>query len=131
MKISDKNAQLFYGDAYEALERAIASSGKTKKEIAAACYPGRTPETAKSLLSRALNPENSDVHLCICTMLTIMRETRPDDFLYYLCDEFGFNRPDRKAPEDLEREVAAGMAEIKDMMQELMTKVNGLGRARG
>jgi len=120
----DYQVPLFYDDAYDALERAIAASGKTKKEIAAACYPGRSIETAKSLLSRALSPENNDVHLCICTILTIMRETRPDDFIHYLCDEFGFERPIRKERKQFEKTVKEGMKAIQDQFRSLAREIS-------
>lgn len=102
--MSDNGQQpLFYEDIYDAIEKAIASSGKTKKEIASILYPGRKIETATSLLSRALTPENTDVNLNIEMILTILKETRPDDFIAYLCDEFGFERPIRKDKERFEK----------------------------
>ncbi len=96
---------LFYEGPYDALEKSIAISGKTRKVISSAVYPGRQADTAKSLLSRALSPDNSDVRINIENLLTIMRETRPDDFIYWLCDEFGFERPRRRVKKDIRREM--------------------------
>ena len=103
---------LFYDGPYDALEKAIAVSGKPKKAIAEAAWPGRQPETAKSLLSRALSPENTDVNLNVDVLLVIMRETRPDDFINYLCDEFGFERPSRKTSDKIRQDIEAEVSEI-------------------
>jgi hypothetical protein len=128
--MSDYQVSLFYDDAYDALEKSIAASGKTKKEIAASCYPGRSIETAKSLLSRALSPENTDVHLCICTILTVMHETRPDDIIFYLCDEFGFNRPDRKNEEQFEKEIRQDLRGVSEVLKVLTKKLDSLGKVK-
>lgn len=115
---------LFYEDAYDAIEKAIAASGKTKKELAAVLYPGRQIETAKSLLTRALTPENTDVHLSIEMLLTILRETRSDDFIYFLCDEFGFERPQRKDKESFKRDVKQDLKALIDQVKNLSRKVD-------
>jgi hypothetical protein len=104
--------QLFYDGPYDSLEKSIALSGKTRKHIAEAVYPGRQPETAKSLLSRALSPENTDVHLNIENLKVILRETRPDDFIFWLCDEFGFERPRKKTSDNYKQDLAKALNEI-------------------
>jgi hypothetical protein len=115
---------LFYEDAYDAIEKAIASSGKTKKDLASIIYPGRKIETAMSLLTRALTPENTDVNLNLEMILTILRETRPDDFLYFLCDEFGFDRPVKKNKETFEKEIKK---QVKGLQEQLVSLVRQLG----
>ena len=112
---------LFYEDIYEAIEKAIGVSGKTKKELAMILYPGRQIDTAKSLLSRALSPENTDVHLSIEMLITLLKETRPEDIIYYLCDEFGFERPHKKDTASFERE-------IKNKVRGLKEQLNGIAR---
>ena len=106
-----------YDSPYEAIEKSIASSGKTKKEIASILYPGSDLNTAKSLFSRALNPENRDVNLSIENILAIMKETRPEDFLYFLCDQFGFERPARRTKESFKCEIQLHLKAIKEEMQ--------------
>jgi hypothetical protein len=101
----DNGGSLSYEGPYDAIEKSIAKSGKPKKAIACTIYPGRQPETAKSLFSRAMSPQNTDVRMSIENLLTIMRETTPEDFIYYLCDEFGFERPNRKLLKDAAREI--------------------------
>ncbi|MCK9570044.1 hypothetical protein M0R72_13965 [Candidatus Pacearchaeota archaeon] len=118
--MKSQTEHLFYDGPYDALEKSIALSGKTKKHIAEALWPGRQPETAKSLLSRALSPENTDVHVNLENLLTILRETRPEDFLYYLCDEFGFERPDKKSPEKLKNHIVDGIKSIDQQMKTLI-----------
>lgn len=109
--------------AYYILDRSIAISGKTKKEIAAAIYPGRKPETAKSLLSRAMSSENMDVHLSIENILIIIKETRPDDFLYFLCDEFGFERPSKKTPDKIKQYIAKELRDINYKLTALLRQL--------
>lgn len=87
-------------------------------------YPGRQIETAKSLLSRAMSPENTDVHLNVESLLTVMRETRPDDFIYFLCDEFGFSRPQKKTGDDFKREIKADMKQAMSLMKALASRLD-------
>lgn len=113
----------FYESYYDALQKSIALSGKTMKAIAAAVYPGRQIETAKSLLSRALSPENNDVHINLENLDVIINETRVEDFLFCLCDKHGFERPVRKTTEtikkDIHSEVSAINATLKNLLRQL------------
>ena len=117
---------LFYKDIYDAIERAIVISGKSRKEIASVVYPKRRPETARSLLSRALTPENTDVHLSIEMLLAIIKETRPDDFIFYLCDEFGFERPSKKDKTTFEKEVKCQMKTIQEQINSLVRELKNM-----
>jgi len=129
--MSDNGQQpLFYEDPYDALNKSVASSGKTKKDIASIVYPGRKIETAMSLLTRAMTPENTDVNLNIEMLFTIMRETRPDDFLYFLCDEFGFERPARKEKEKFEREIKKQVKNLHDQVGSLMKQISQMERMK-
>lgn len=119
MSTDNRQESLFYEDIYEATDHAIASTGKQKKEIAANIYPGRNIETAKSLLTRALSPENSDVHYTVEMMLAIMAETRPEDVLYFLCDHFGFDRPARKDKESFERTMKKQVRVLVDSLMRI------------
>jgi hypothetical protein len=110
---------LFYDGPYDALEKSIAQSGKPKKQIASAVYPGRQCDTAKSLLSRAMSPENSDVRISIENLLVIMKETRAEDFIYFLCDEFGFERPVKRLKKDVKRQIQEELAKISARMAQL------------
>jgi hypothetical protein len=103
---------LFYDGPQDSLEKSILLSGKTKKAVATVVYPDCQPETAKSRLSRALSTEHTDVNVSIGNLLTIMRETRPDDFIYYLCDEFGFERPAKKTSDRIRQDIASEVIEI-------------------
>jgi hypothetical protein len=113
----------FYEGPYDAIEKSISYSGKPKKEIAAAVYPGRNLDTAKSLLSRALSPENTDVHINLENLLVIMRETRPEDFIFFLCDEFGFERPLRRKKKEIRREVERQIQKISNDLTALMKRL--------
>lgn len=113
----------FYESAYDALEKSIAISGKTRKAIAEAVYPGRQIETAKSLLSRALSPENNDVHVNLENLQVIIKETRPDDFIFWMCDLYGFERPEKKTSDKLKKEMAADVKEIHDQLNQILRKM--------
>jgi hypothetical protein len=114
---------LFYDGPLDAVEKSIAVSGKPKKAIAEAVWPGRQPETAKSLLSRALSPENTDVNLNVENLLTIMRETRPDDFIYFLCDDFGFERPAKKTSDKIKSDIVEEVKQIRGHLAALLRQL--------
>lgn len=114
---------LFYDGPYDALEKSIAVSGKTKKTIASEVYPGRNLDTAKSLLSRALSPENTDVRLSIENLMTILHGTRGDDFIYFLCDEFNFERPAKKTTDKIKQDIKAEVIEINKRLAILIRQL--------
>lgn len=114
---------LFYEGPYDALEKSIVITGKTKKAIAGTLYPGCQPETAKSRLSRALSTEHPDVNISVENLLTIMKETRPEDFIYYLCDEFGFHRPDRKTTDKIRQDIASEVRDINLRLAALLRQI--------
>jgi hypothetical protein len=66
-----------YEDAYDALNQSMAETGRTRKEVASRIYPGRKIETALSLFSRAMSPENTDVNLSQEMVKTVLECTRP------------------------------------------------------
>ena len=119
-----------YEDAYDALNQSIAETGRSRKDIASKVYPGRKIETALSLFSRAMSPENTDVHLSQEMIEAIIESTRPDDYLFYLCDKFGFERPARK-PAALEAEIRLSMQGMQRQMGEMMKKLERLEKAKG
>jgi len=119
-----------YEDAYDALNQSIAATGRSRKEIAIRVYPGRPLNTAQSLLTRALSPENTDVHLSQEIIETILDATRADDYIFYLCEKYGFERPGKK-PAALESDIRLGLQGMQRQMSELMKKVEKLEREKG
>jgi hypothetical protein len=112
-------APIYYDDLFEAIDIQIMASGLSKKELAAHVWPGRRIETAKSLFSRAINPENTDVHLSAEHLIAIMDLIGPDHIINYLCDRYFYQRPskrDRQAAA-LNREQQA--EELVNQLQEL------------
>lgn len=122
--MDNNNGYLFYETIYDALQKAIATSGRSQKEIAALLWPGRDISTAKSLLSRALSPENTDVNLSPEKLITIMKEARPEDFIFFLCDEFGFERPARRIKKDVRREIEGQVKNISATLEVLVKKLS-------
>ena len=124
ISMKEDSGYLFYDGPYDALQKSIATSGKNQKEIASILWPGRDIGTAKSLLSRSLSPENTDVHLSPEKLLTIMKETRPEDFIFFLCDEFGFERPVKRVKKDVRREIESEVKNISATLTNLMKKLS-------
>jgi len=91
--------RISYDDVYEAIDLQILNSGLSKKELAAALFPGRSIETAKSLFSRALSPENTDVHLRVEHLIAMMDQTGAEHIINFLCDRYFFHRPSRRDPQ--------------------------------
>ena len=118
-----------YEDEYDAINTAIAATGRSKKELAALLYPGRKLSTAESLFSRLLSPESTDVNLTVAQEKAIMRATRPEDVIYQLCDEFGFDRPARKKAA-LETEIRLSMMNMQKQMLEMMQKLEKLEKEK-
>lgn len=118
-----------YESGYQALDQGIIETGTKKTYLARLIYPGLPLNTAQGKFSRAMNPENEDVHLNLEMIETILDNTRADDFIFYLCDKHGFERPKRK-PAALENRIMqhlTGMQkqnldmqkQLAEMMQEL------------
>lgn len=114
---SNGNGQekLFYDDPYEVLYVSISTSGKTLKEVASKIYPGCTPETAKSKLSRALSPDNHDVQPNIEMILTILDETTPEIFLNYLNDRYKYKRAEKLSELTPEEELKVLKTKLREM----------------
>lgn len=117
---------LFYDSIEDAMEKSIIASGKTKKEIASVLYPDCQIETAKSRLSRALSPEHSDVNISTGHMLATMNAARPDDVIYFLCDQFGFIRPDKKTSDRIKKDIQAEIQEINSRLKILIRQLPAL-----
>lgn len=122
--------RLFYEDGYDALRWSIASSGQPLKTIAITAYPGVKEETAQAKLSRALNSEYSDVNLNLELILTILDHTRAEDFIYFLCDRYMFERPKRKEKDTIEENINIGLAKIQEQMKALSKQVAQLERLK-
>lgn len=89
----------YYDDIYEAIDLQIMVSGKSKKELAAVLYPGRQIETAKSLFSRAMSPEHTEVNLNIEKLMALLDQAGAEHVINYLCDRYFFQRPQKRAIE--------------------------------
>ncbi len=98
---------MFYEDVYDALQKTVSGNpqGLAMKQVASALWPTRNPETARSVLSRALNPENNEVKLGPEEIEKVMELCGPEHVIFYLCDKFGFERPHKKRDLTLEEEV--------------------------
>lgn len=78
-----------------------------------------------------MSPENTDVRLNVDNTLTIMKETRPQDFIFYLCDEFGFERPVRKSRKDLKRKIEAEVKKMNHNLTALMKRLEAMPEDEG
>lgn len=123
--MEENQGYLFYENAYDALTKTINQSNIPQKEIACAIYPGCEMSTAKSRFSRAMSPE-SDVKLHLENIITILKMAGASDFIFYLCDEFGFERPQRKAKKDVRRELEVQIKEINKNLTVLIKRLPDL-----
>ncbi|MBW8461294.1 hypothetical protein [Acidovorax sp.] len=94
-----------YDDEYDALNRMVANSAKTSKDLAVYLFPHLKMESAYARLKACLNPDK-DERLTFGQILAAMRFCGTFDPLMYACDETLHARPDRKAPEDQAARIA-------------------------
>ncbi len=116
---------LFYEDAYDALIKAIAVSGKSRKSISMSVWPGKKEEQAQSMLTRALSPEG-DVKLNLDNIEAILNEIDPVHYIYYLCDRHGFERPSRKDKKAFEKSINEKVEGLAKQMNVLLKEVKTL-----
>jgi hypothetical protein len=126
--MGDKQGELFYEDAFDALLKSIGITGKSQKRIALTLYPGKKKETAVSHFSRAMSSEHGDIHLTLEHTMKILEETRPEDFLFFLCDKFGFERPILKTPESFKSEIRSKVHDISDKLTSVISELDQLDR---
>lgn len=101
--------QNLYDDEYDALNRMVANSSKTAKELAVYLFPHLKMDSAYARLKACLNPEKDD-KLSFGQIIAAMRFCGTADPLYFMCDETLHARPDRKSAEDQ----AARIADVID-----------------
>lgn len=87
---------IYYDDIFEAVDFQVMQSGLSRKELAATLWPGRRIETAKSLFSRATNPENTDVHLYVEHLVALMDLIGAEHVINFLCDRYFYQRPQKR-----------------------------------
>jgi hypothetical protein len=127
-----RSGEITYDDPYDAFEKSISLSGTPKKVVASILFPNtRKEETAKSRLSRALNPKDKGENLNPDQIIALMEATRPEDFIYFLCDYFNFPRPLRKSSDDIQKEVHEEIKTMQSTLSILMKKVSLLGDRKG
>lgn len=91
--------QSLYEDEYDALNRMVANSSKSAKELAVYLFPHLKMDSAYARLKACLNPEKED-KLSLGQVIAAMRFCGTYDPLQFICDETLHTRPERKAPED-------------------------------
>lgn len=124
-----------YIDGYDALKRGIRVSGKNDKEVAVILWPPRHDakdvekaiNTAKSRLSNMLSGLEKPT---LDKILAIMEASRPDDFIYFLCDYFNFTRPARKSQDDILKEVQDEIKTTASALELLIKKVSLLSNKK-
>ncbi len=124
---------LFYEDIYDALAKTVNcnSQGLSLKQIACELWPARHPDTARSVLSRALNPENHDVHLDPEEVVKLMEICGPEHVLFFLSDRFLRERPAKKNKAVFEREIKTELRNLVDGVKQLGRKIEDLERIQG
>ena len=85
-------AKLFYDDEFDALNRMIADSDRTLKEVACFLRVDLKPESAYAWLKACLSP-HGDQRLKFGQILAAMNFCQRFDPLYFACDELSQSRP--------------------------------------
>lgn len=121
---------MFYEDIYDALTKMVNSNprGLSMKQIACELWPTRNPDTARSALSRGLNPENHDVHFSPEEMVKLMEICGPEHVMFYICDRFLFERTTKKNKAAFEHEVKTNFKQLLDGVKQLGHKIEDLER---
>lgn len=119
---------IYYDDVYEAVDLQILQSGLSKKELAAHLWPGRSIETAKSLFSRAISPENTDVHLRVEHLIALMDQMGADHIINFLCDRYFFQRPEKRDPQAAELDKQEQMNQLVRQLEQMTVRMKGLAR---
>jgi len=123
-------APLYYDDIYEAIDLQIMVSGKSKKELAAVLYPGRQIETAKSLFSRAMSPEYTEVSLSIEKLMALLDQAGAEHIIYYLCDRYFFQRPQRRSRTAAEIDYNIQVENLIRQFEAMTSQVRKLRRSK-
>lgn len=124
------SAEQFYDDEFDALNRMIAGSTRSFKEVAAYLYPHLKPESAYARLKACVNPEK-DERLTFGQILAAMKFCGRYDPLMYACDETLHARPDRKAAADEEVRLVAAIADASATLVKAMAALDRINAARG
>lgn len=88
-----------FDDEFDALQQAIAASGKTVKDVATHLFPHLRGESAYARLKACINADR-DERLTMSQVVLLMRYTGQYQPLHFMCDETFHARPDRKTPGD-------------------------------
>lgn len=115
--------RLFYDDEFDAINAAIADSGKTFKEVANYMFPDLKPESAYSRLKVCCN-STGDQRLTFGQVVRLMNFCGCYDPLMYACDETMHSRPDRRAPEDEEVRLVEAINMAASNLNKAMTALD-------
>jgi hypothetical protein len=133
MQNNNDQAPLFYEDIMDAINKMVNGNpkGLSLKQIAMDLWPARNPDTARSTLSRALNEENTEQNLNPMEIIKTMHITeRPEDIIFYICDEFGYERPVKKDKERFEKVIKKQVKGIQDQVMFLSRQISQLEKMK-
>jgi predicted ribosome quality control (RQC) complex YloA/Tae2 family protein len=123
---------MFYEDIYDALRKTVDTNprGLKIKTIACEIWPAKHPDTARSELSRSLNPEDRNANLRPEEIVRLMEVCGPEHVLYYLCDRFIYERTMKKNKAGFEREMKSELKQLLDGVMHLGRKIEDLERIK-
>lgn len=125
---------MFYEDIDDAIAKAVNTNpkGLNIKQIAMDLWPARNPDTARAAFSRAITPENNDVHLAPEEVVKTMEITEaPEHVIFYLCDRFGFERPKKKDTKTFEKAIKDEMHGLMESFKGIQYQIESLEKMRG
>jgi len=120
---------LYYDDIYDAINKMVHGNpeGLSIKQIAMTLWPARADDTARNVLSRALNPNENDVNLKPEELDKAMDICKaPEHIIFYFCDKYGFERPQKKDPASFKREVKTQLKNVQDELRHIARKLENI-----
>jgi len=114
--------RLFYDDEFDAIQTAIAESGKSFKEVANHMFPDMKPESAYARLKSCCS-SIGDQRLSFGQVIRLMRFCGSYDPLMHACDETLHARPDRKSADDEQVKLVEAMNAAADTMAKAMRQL--------
>lgn len=113
---------LWYDSAEEAVNAAIMKSGKAPKVVAVGLWPHMKMDSAYARLKNALNPDKPE-KLTLDEIILICRLCEEFDPLHYMADELSHTRPQFRAPEDEEADLAHEAARLTQAVEQMTRRM--------
>ncbi len=105
-------------DIYDVLQSMVLDGSKTSAELAAYLFPHLGPDSANKRLAKSISKKETDrEELTIKQLLAAMQHCDCYLPLYYLCEQTNHYRPEKKASNDVEAQLAKAITDAAEIMK--------------